>query len=332
MINRRKFASLFGSSLVAGYLNRCSTTQSARAKVSKSQKATATVLSTWNNQRANTIAMDTLSGPLEAGEDESARLLNALELGINSVEADPKDTSVGLGGRPDRDGHVTLDACIMDDKGMAGSVTFLEGYKHAISVARKVLEETPHVIISGSGAAQFAESQGFIKENLLTTDSRQKYEQWLEESVYEPEINIERHDTIGLLVRSESGAMAGGCSTSGLAYKMRGRVGDSPIIGAGLYVDNEVGSAAATGLGELVLRQLSSFLVVEFMRQGMSPQRACEQAIKRIISKSKVEKAQVALIAMNKAGETGGYSIHPGFVYVLTEGDNSSLIQADSYL
>jgi len=332
MINRRKFTSLFGTSLVAGYLSKCSTPQSTQVIASKSQKTGATVISTWNNQRANTIAMNTLLTPLQDGEDESARLLNGLELGINSVEADPKDTSVGLGGRPDRDGHVTLDACIMDDKGMAGSVTFLEGYKHAISVARRVMEETPHVILSGSGAAQFAESQGFTKEDLLTPESKQEYQKWLEESVYEPEINIERHDTIGLLVRAENGDMAGGCSTSGLAYKMRGRVGDSPIIGAGLYVDNEVGSAAATGLGELVLRQLSSFLVVEFMRQGKSPQEACEQAIKRIVSKNKVDKAQVGLIAMNKAGESGGYSIHPGFVYVLTEGKNSSLIEAGSYL
>jgi len=331
MINRRKFTTLFGTSLITGYLNKCSAKGAPSAdNVIASNYNESLVISTWNNQRANAIALKVLNGPV--GDKTSTRLLDAVEQGINSVESDPADRSVGLGGWPDRDGHVTLDACIMDDEGSAGSVSFLEGYRHAISIARKVMEETPHVILSGLGAAQFAEYQGFEKEDLLTEDSRKAYVEWLKEGIYQPKINIERHDTIGLLVRDSEGSLAGGCSTSGLAYKMRGRVGDSPIIGAGLYVDNEVGSAVATGLGELVLKQLSSFLVVELMRQGHPPQNACEIAIKRIVEKNDVQDAQVGLIAISKAGETGAYSIHPGFVFALTTDENSSKLEAESYL
>ena len=302
MISRRKFNALLGVTIIAQSHQSCASPPPAI----QSNR----IISTWNNQTANKKALTELNkGP--------NHLLDAIEKGINHVEADPNDTSVGYGGRPDREGRVTLDACIMDMHGNAGSVTFLENYMHAISVARKVMEETPHVILSGTGAAQFAAKMGFKTFDLLTDDSRKDYAEWIKEAKYEPEINVERHDTIGMLAMNENGDLSGGCSTSGLAYKMRGRVGDSPIIGAGLYVDNEYGSAVATGLGELVLKQLSSFLVVELMRGGLSPQKACEAAIQRIVEKTKSKEAQVGLIAMDKKGEVGGFSIHPGLIMPL---------------
>lgn len=327
MINRRTFTSLFGSGLIASYLTRCSSASASQSTTMPINTSKATILTTWNNQNANELAHQAL-----LKTNTAAGLLDALEKGINSVESDPNDSSVGYGGRPDRDGHVTLDACIMDHQGQAGSVTFMEGYKKAISVARKVMEETPHVILSGVGAEQFAHAQGFTREGLLTKISRQEYAEWLKKGLYQPKINIESHDTIGMLVRNGNADLAGGCSTSGLAYKMRGRVGDSPIIGAGLYVDNKIGSAVATGLGELVLRQLSSFLAVEMVRQGHSPQNACKIAIERIAKSTDVSDKQVGLLAMNKGGETGAYSIHPGFSYVLTDDESSVRKEAPSYL
>ena len=317
MISRRKFNTLLGVTIIAQSQG-CSSAPT--PTVGKNR-----VVSTWNNQTANEKALAQLTkGP--------EHLLDAIEKGINHVEADPNDTSVGYGGRPDREGFVTLDACIMDKLGRAGSVTFLENYMQAISVARKVMEETPHVILSGSGAAQFAAEMGFQKTNLLTEDSRGEYTKWLQKAEYQPKINVERHDTIGMLAINGDGDLSGGCSTSGLAYKMRGRVGDSPIIGAGLYVDNNYGCAAATGLGELVLRQLSSFLVVELMRSGLSPQKACEAAIRRIVESTDISETQVGLIAMNKSGEIGGFSIQPGFNYAVTDENNSQNIEAKSYV
>ena len=317
MISRRKFNTLLGVTIIAQSQG-CSSAPA--PPIWKNR-----IISTWNNQTANKKALAQLTkGP--------EHLLDAIEKGINHVEADPNDTSVGYGGRPDREGFVTLDACIMDKLGRAGSVTFLENYMQAISVARKVMEETPHVILSGSGAAQFAAEMGFQKTNLLTEDSRGEYTKWLQKAEYQPKINVERHDTIGMLAINGDGDLSGGCSTSGLAYKMRGRVGDSPIIGAGLYVDNNYGCAAATGLGELVLRQLSSFLVVELMRSGLSPQKACEAAIRRIVESTDISETQVGLIAMNKSGEIGGFSIQPGFNYAVTDENNSQNIEAKSYV
>jgi N4-(beta-N-acetylglucosaminyl)-L-asparaginase len=185
---------------------------------------------------------------------------------------------------------------------------------HAISVARKVMENTPHVIMAGKGAEEFAISEGFTKENLLTESSKKAWEKWKLKSNYKPIINIENHDTIGMLAIDKNGDLSGGCTTSGLAYKMAGRVGDSPIIGSGLFIDNEIGGATATGLGEEVLKTVGSFLIVELMRQGKTPQEACEEAILRIVSKNpNYKNFQVGYIAINKKGETGYYSIHKGF-------------------
>ena len=263
---------------------------------------------TWNFERASAKAWEVL----KAGGNS----LDAVEQGVMIEEADPNNQTVGYGGRPDRDGNVTLDACIMDKDGNCGSVVYLQNIKHPVSVARKVMEETPHIILAGKGAEQFAYEQGFEKIDLLTEKSRQDWKNWLEKSEYKTPINIENHDTIGMLAIDNNRNLSGACPTSGMAYKVGGRVGDSPIIGAGLYVDNEVGAATATGVGEEVIRTVGSFLIVELMRQGKSPQEACEEGVKRIMQKNKGRKDfQIGFLAINKAGETGGYCVHPGFTY-----------------
>ena len=201
-------------------------------------------------------------------------------------EADVKNSSVGKGGLPDRDGNVTLDACIMDKDGNYGAVMCVQNITHVISLARKVMQETPHVILAGEGAEKFGDDLGFEKENLLTESSKKAWKKWKETSNYKPVINIENHDTIGMLAIDHNGDISGACTTSGLSYKMAGRVGDSPIIGAGLFIDNEVGGATATGMGEEVLKTVGSFLIVELMRQGKTPQEACEEAVRRVVKKS----------------------------------------------
>ncbi len=282
-------------------------------------------IATWNqNEAATETAWKIIA--------EGGRAIDAVEQGVRVPEADPKDQSVGYGGRPDRDGKVTLDACIMDEKGNCGSVCFLQHIKHPISVARKVMEDTPHVILSGEGALQFALSKGFEKENLLTEDSKKEYQEWLKNTEYKPIINIENHDTIGLLAIDEKGDISGACTTSGMAYKLHGRVGDSPIIGAGMFVDNEVGGAVATGVGEAVLKTLGSFLVVELMRQGRTPQEACEEAVNRIAKKQEFKDIQVGYLAINKAGEYGAYSIQPGFNFALNNEEGAMTQDAKSLL
>jgi N4-(beta-N-acetylglucosaminyl)-L-asparaginase len=239
---------------------------------------------------------------------------------------------VGRGGLPDRDGRVTLDACIMNEFGDCGSVACLEHIVNPISVARRVMEKTPHVMLVGDGALEFAIAQGFKKEKLLTENSEKAWREWLKESQYKPIINIENHDTIGMLAIDVNGNLSGSCTTSGLAYKMHGRVGDSPIIGAGLYVDNEIGAACATGLGETVIRQCGSFLVVELMRQGRTPEEACKEAVARIVKHEKdVKDLQVGFLAINKQGEYGSYAIHPGFNFALHNKEGNSLISSDHW-
>ncbi|MGB5508093.1 isoaspartyl peptidase/L-asparaginase family protein [Robiginitalea sp.] len=259
--------------------------------------------------------------------------LDAAEQGVMVEEADPENQTVGLGGRPDRDGIVTLDACIMDSKSTCGAVMGLEGYVHAVSVARRVMEETPHVILAGDGASQFAAEQGFSRTDLLTERSRQEWMEWKKTSKYTPVINIENHDTIGLLTLDAKGDLAGACTTSGMAYKLRGRVGDSPVIGAGLYVDPEVGAATATGMGEEVVRTVGSFLIVELMRQGKSPEEACREGVHRIMKKNAGRTDfQIGFIALNTQGETGGYCIHPGFSYRQYDSKGHRNTPVESYL
>lgn len=283
------------------------------------------VVATWNVKDATAKAWETIQ------EGKSA--LDAIEQGCRVEEANEEGQSVGIGGLPDRDGHVTLDACIMSSEGDYGAVVYLQNIKHPISVARKVMEETPHVLMAGEGAKQFALSKGFPDENLLTEASKKAWEDWKINSNYQPVINIENHDTIGMLAIDKEGNISGGCTTSGLAYKMAGRVGDSPIIGSGLFIDNEVGGATATGMGEEVLKTVGSFLIVELMRQGRSPQQACEEAIGRIIKKKKdVKNIQVGYVAINKAGEVGCYGIHKGFSITKYQDGENVNIPSDFYL
>ncbi len=266
------------------------------------------VICTWDFHNASAKAWEVLK--------DGGSSLDAVEQGVRIEEADINNQTVGIGGRPDRDGNVTLDACIMDKDGNCGAVLCMQNIAHPVTVARKVMEDTPHVMLAGKGAEHFAYEKGFKKTNLLTEKSKAEWQEWKKTSQYKPIINIENHDTIGMLAIDSNGDISGACTTSGMAYKIGGRVGDSPIIGAGLFVDNEVGGATATGVGEEVVRTVGSFLIVELMRQGKSPQEACEEGVKRIIEKNKDKvDFQIGFIAVNKQGETGGYCIHPGFSY-----------------
>ncbi|WP_420384730.1 isoaspartyl peptidase/L-asparaginase family protein [Roseivirga sp.] len=284
------------------------------------------VISTWNHgMEANAAAWEVLS--------KKGRALDAVEKGVMVTEADPDNATVGIGGFPDRDGNVTLDACIMDENDNCGSVAFLQNFMHPVSVARKVMEETPHVMLVGEGARRFAVDQGFKEENLLTEKSEAAWKKWLENQDYSPVINIENHDTIGMVALDEDGNLSGACTTSGAAWKMHGRVGDSPIIGAGLFVDNEIGAATATGLGEFVIKICGSHMIVELMRQGYSPQEACEQAVNRIVKKypNNYKNLQVGFLALNKQGEYGAYAIHQGFNFAVRSNDENELIDAGHY-
>lgn len=287
------------------------------------------VLSTWQNGvKANEAAWDILR--------QNGRALDAVEAGVRVNEADPNDQSVGYGGRPDREGRVTLDACIMDENANIGSVACLEHIMHPISVARAVMEKTPHVMLVGQGALDFALEQGFPKENLLTEASERAWREWLKTGEYRPKANIENHDTIGMIAMDAAGNLSGACTTSGMANKMAGRVGDSPIIGAGLYVDNEVGAAAATGHGEEVIRIVGSHLVVELMRQGRSPQRACKEAVMRIVRLVQLRQVpmgdiQIGFIALSKKGQHGAYCLQPGFNYAVRTAQGSQLLDAKHY-
>lgn len=282
------------------------------------------VISTWYHGLAANAGAWTVLG---AG----GSALDAVEKGVMVTESDPTNRSVGLAGLPDRDGHTTLDACIMDDQGRCGAVAFLENIEHPISVARRVMEATPHVMLVGEGAYEFARAQGFPRREYLDeasrADVRKAYEEWLKTSQYKPVINRENHDTIGLLALDAEGRLAGACTTSGMAYKLHGRVGDSPIIGAGLFVDQEVGAACATGVGEAVIRIAGSHLVVELMRQGHRPEEACRIAVERIIRKHpSVKDLQVGFLALNLAGEYGGYAIYEGFNYALQTREQATMI------
>jgi isoaspartyl peptidase/L-asparaginase-like protein (Ntn-hydrolase superfamily) len=283
------------------------------------------VVSTWRfGQAANAAAWSVL------GDDGAA--LDAVERGARQAEADADNPSVGLGGLPDRDGHVTLDACIMDHGGEAGSVCFLEDVLHPVSVARRVMEATPHVMLAGRGARDFAVAQGFETRDLLTPASRRQWEQWRRDAVYDPRANAERHDTLGILARDREGRLAGACTTSGMAFKLHGRVGDSPIIGAALFVDGAVGAATATGHGEFVMRTLGGFLVVELMRQGHPPQQACEQAIARIVAGLGDDpgQVQVGYLALGADGEVGACAVQSGFQYAVRDGDRDEVHDAPS--
>ena len=282
-------------------------------------------ISTWKTTEAN----------LKAGLllDKGVDGLNAAVEGVAVEEENPKNTTVGFGGAPDRTGKVTLDACVMNHLGDCGAVVAVENIVNVARLAKDVMEKTPHVMLAGKGAQDFAISEGYKQTDLLTEQSKKDWKKWLESEEYKPIINIENHDTIGMLCLDKNNNISGACTTSGLAYKMRGRVGDSPIIGSGLFIDNKIGGAVATGLGEEVVKTVGSFLVVELMRQGKSPQEACETAVKRIVSSNSQEnKFQVAYIAMNKNGDVGSYSIEPGFTYMdYFKGENKEKITESAF-
>jgi len=284
---------------------------------------------------------------------KGGKAIDAVEKGANSIE-DTINCCVGLGGNPDRDGIVTLDACIMDEKANVGSVAFLSRIKNPTSVARKIMETTPHVMLVGDGAYKFAVENGFVAESgELSESARKEYDKWLEKSEYKPVINIEarqsgkdtnppsrlsdgsfNHDTMGIVALDSHGDLSGSCTTSGMGFKMHGRVGDSPIIGGGLYVDNEVGGATSSGQGEEVIRICGTHLVVELMRQGNSPENACRLAVERLvkINPEKAKTFQVGFLALSKMGEYGAYSIQPGFSYSVTDASGSGKVfQAASH-
>ncbi len=329
MSNRRKFikkAALGSIALSSGivYADSNQNFENLRGPTSAKAIKKPIIISTWNHGLpANEEAWKVLQSGKPA--------LDAIESGVKIPEGDPEVRSVGYGGFPDREGKVTLDACIMDHNSNCGSVSFLQHIKHPISVAKKVLQETRHVMLTGEGAKQFALSQGFQEENLLTPESEKDWKKWLEESKYKPVINTENHDTISMLVLDEKGNLSGGCTTSGAAWKMHGRVGDSPIIGAGLFLDNEVGAAAATGLGEAVIRTAGSAMVVELMRQGKTPLEACKEIVERIYNKHKnhrdMEYLQVGFIALNKNGDYAGYSLRSGFNYAIYDAEHGNRME-----
>lgn len=322
MADRRKFLK---STIFSGLAVSTASLSSISCSTPKAPKKPI-VVSTWNHgMEANAAAWEVLAA--------NGKAVDAVEQGVMVTENDPNNATVGIGGFPDRDGNVTLDACIMDENDNAGSVAFLQNFKNPISVARKVMDDTPHVMLVGEGAKRFALDKGFKEENLLTESSERAWKKWLENQDYQPEINIENHDTIGMVALDEHGNLSGACTTSGAAWKMHGRVGDSPIIGAGLFVDNEIGAATATGLGEFVIKICGSHMIVELMRQGFSPQEACEQAVNRIVKKypDNYKNLQVGFLALNKQGEYGAYSIHKGFNFAVKSNDQDELIDAGNY-
>jgi N4-(beta-N-acetylglucosaminyl)-L-asparaginase len=302
------------------------------------------VVSTWDSgMTANAAAWKLLK--------EKGAAIDAVEAAARASEDEPS-CCVGLEAFPDRDGYVTLDASIMDHKSNCGSVVYLQQIKHPISVARKLMETTKHVLLAGDGALQFARENGFeVMPRKLSADAEKEWKEWLKKSEYKPVINIENrkvsqneksapytingavnHDTMGTIALDSRGDLSGACTTSGMAFKMHGRVGDSPIIGAGLFVDNKVGAATSSGVGEEVIRICGTHLIVELMRFGYSPTRACREAIRRIVDRDKAaaKEMQVGFIAISKTGEVGAFAIQPGFTYSVTNSGINKVFESAS--
>ncbi|HMO32213.1 MAG TPA: N(4)-(beta-N-acetylglucosaminyl)-L-asparaginase [Lacibacter sp.] len=338
MLNRRDFLHLSGLATLLPALGFRKAPLSAGGPL---------VISTWApNVKANRAAWTIL--------EKGGRALDAVEAGVMIPEADPTDNSVGYGGLPDRDGRVTLDACVMDEQGNTGAVMCLEHILHPVQVARLVMEQTPHVQLVGEGALRFALSKGFRKQNLLTPASERAWKEWLRQANYDPNRSVREleqkikseqkqsphgphlplnHDTIGMLALDSGGRLSGACSTSGMAFKMKGRVGDSPIIGAGLFVDNEVGAATATGVGEELVKICGAHAVVENMRHGASPEEACAEVIRRMVRKqgNRLREMQVGLIAVNKEGVYGGYALQRNFSFAVKTMEREEAVETKSY-
>ncbi|MBT3346421.1 MAG: N(4)-(beta-N-acetylglucosaminyl)-L-asparaginase [Gemmatimonadetes bacterium] len=314
-MNRRQFITSSTAAVVAGNLP-------AAASVAPTRSQIPLIVSTWpSGKPANDRAIRVFA--------EGGSPLDAVEQGIHVSEADPGRTSVGYGGTPNAAGVVQLDACIMDGpEHRAGSVAACERILHPISVARKVMEETPHVMIAGDGARTFALEHGFEEIELLTEERRQAWVEWRRQQGTLMEMGPDHHDTIALLVLGSADHIAGGCSTSGWGYKPPGRVGDSPIIGSGLYVDNKVGAAGATGTGENVMRYCGSFMVVELMRQGLHPAEACAQATRRIAEQDpRGFDLDIHFVALDRHGRHGAAGTSEHFAYSVTTNDTSEVVQ-----
>ncbi len=305
------------------------------------------VISTWDSGiRANAAAWMVLA--------KQGTSVDAVEQAARSAE-DELTCCVGLGAYPDRDGYVTLDASIMDHNANIGSVIYLQHIKNPISVARKVMETNKHVALAGDGALQFALEHGFErKPDGLSDDAKKAWAEWLKKSEYKPVINIENskpggsegpssppffsdgtpnHDTMGTIALDAAGNLSGAVTTSGMAFKMHGRVGDSPIIGAGLFVDNKVGAATSSGVGEEVIRICGTHLVIELMRFGYSPEKACAEAVKRIIDRDPVaaKELQVGFVAISKRGEVGAFAVQKGFSYSVTNASINKTLPSNSF-
>lgn len=347
MLNRRKFLQF--SFLSLPYLAAKNAFGQIFERTSALSVKTPVVVSTWDSGiRANAAAWRVLQ--------KKGRALDAVEQAAISAENEIS-CCVGLGAYPDRDGKVTLDASIMDEFSNCGSVAFLRRIKNPISVARKLMETTPHVFLAGAGAEQFALQNGFKRQpERLSPESEKAYRKWLKKSKYEPVINLENmkksgqvsqfsppffedgtpnHDTMGTIALDARSNLSGACTTSGMAFKMRGRVGDSPIIGAGLFVDNEIGAATSSGVGEEVIRICGTHLIIELMRFGYTPEKACEEAVRRIVKRDaeKAKNFQVGFIALSKKGEVGAFSVQKGFTYSVTSDDfpKGKVLEAKSY-
>lgn len=323
-MERRSFVKLGAVGLAASVVSPVFSREESTSEVESSEyTGGAKMISTWSHgQPANQAGWV----KLEAGGSS----LDAVEAGARQTESDSSNRSVGIGGMPDREGHVTLDACIMDWESNCGSVGCLEGIAHPISVAKHIMQNTPHVMLVGAGAKQYALKHKFETIKTPLPEVKKEWEKWKKEQaemVKKPEINHENHDTIGLLAIDKQGRISGACTTSGWAYKLPGRLGDSPIIGSGLFVDQEVGGAVATGLGESIIRIAGAHTVVELMRQGKSPEQACKETVQRLIRKHKdMTGLQCAFIAINTKGEVGGFSVYNGFNYALKTADRDELI------
>ena len=321
-LSRRTFLSTSAAATVADLVvGRPLSARPVKSATTEMALETPVFISTWDFGR---VANDKAMATLEAGGD----MLDAIEQGIRETEIDADNHSVGFGGTPNADGVVQLDACIMNHLYDAGSVAAIEDILHPISVARMVMERTKHVMLAGAGARKFAREQGMETTDTLTEERRQKWQAWLKT---QEEMSLEEsHDTIALVGCSPDGTVSGGCSTSGWGYKLAGRVGDSPIIGSGLYVDGQVGAAGATGLGENVMRYCGSFAVVDWMSRGASPEEACIETVLAMGRKDPLPLKEMSLnfIAVDRHGRFGGAGSDAGFQFSVATGESSRVVDA----
>ena len=331
---RRRFLKSSAMALVGGTVFHRAT-GAPMLPLAELQAQGAVIVSTWPfGQPANEQALKVLQS--------GGTGLDAVEQGVHVTENDASNPSVGLGGIPNADGVVQLDACIMAGPGhRAGSVGALAGFRHPISVARRIMETTRHVMLVGEGAAKFAAENGFERGPLVSLAQKKAWQKWQSDQANKAPTTKAKtptsptakkpknHDTIALLLLTTDGHLYGGCSTSGWGYKIAGRVGDSPILGSGLYVDDEIGAAGATGIGENVMRYCGSFLVVEYLRQGLHPQDACQETIRRIARMDpKGFDLSINFVALDKKGRFGAAGTGSGFEYSVTCSAFSRVLQS----